>query len=288
MAMVDGVRNFWSGYVALRQVHAENDALKHELQTLQVRLQEERAEAQRTDNLRQLLELRERAHLDTTAAEVIAAAASPRVPHRHHRQGHQRGLSGRHGRDLAGRRRRPRDPAERPRREGAAADRPQRRGRRADRAHARAGRGARGSATVRCAWQYVPGTADVKPGDLVVTSGIDGIYPEGLRDRHHRAGRARHGRATTRSRCGRRSTSRGSKKCWSCGRRRRRARCPRGRREGGRRGGGHRDRPGPADHAGRAGDSRHRGHRPGADRRRLHRAQVGPGDRPGGGHGGRA
>ena len=69
-AMVDGVHNFWSGYIALRQAHAENSALKLELQSLQVRLQEERAEAQRTDNLRQLLELRERAHLDTTAAEA--------------------------------------------------------------------------------------------------------------------------------------------------------------------------------------------------------------------------
>jgi rod shape-determining protein MreC len=28
--------------------------------------------------------------------------------------------------------------------------------------------------------QYVPGTSDVKPGDLVVTSGIDGIYPKGF------------------------------------------------------------------------------------------------------------
>ena len=28
--------------------------------------------------------------------------------------------------------------------------------------------------------QYVPGTSDVKTGDLVVTSGIDGIYPKGF------------------------------------------------------------------------------------------------------------
>ena len=28
--------------------------------------------------------------------------------------------------------------------------------------------------------QYVPGTADVKTGDLVVTSGIDGIFPKGF------------------------------------------------------------------------------------------------------------
>src|SRR5688572_25772924 len=77
MALIDGVRGTWSGYIALRQVQQENDALKPELQTLQVRLQQERAEAQRTDNLRQLLELRERANLDTVAAEVIAGAASP-------------------------------------------------------------------------------------------------------------------------------------------------------------------------------------------------------------------
>jgi rod shape-determining protein MreC len=28
--------------------------------------------------------------------------------------------------------------------------------------------------------EYVPGTADVVTGDLVVTSGIDGIYPKGF------------------------------------------------------------------------------------------------------------
>ena len=67
MHSVNGIQNLWSGYVALRQVEAENAALKQELQTLQVRLQQEHAEAQRTDNLRQLLELRERANLDTIA-----------------------------------------------------------------------------------------------------------------------------------------------------------------------------------------------------------------------------
>ena len=77
MATIGGVRGMWSGYVALQQVEQENAALKHELQTMQVALQQERAEAQRTDNLRQLLELRERAKLDTVAAEVIAGAASP-------------------------------------------------------------------------------------------------------------------------------------------------------------------------------------------------------------------
>src|SRR5689334_16747814 len=76
-AGIDGVSGLWSGYVALRQVQSENASLKQELQTLQVRLQQEHAEAQRTDNLRQLLELRERANLDTAAAEVIAGPADP-------------------------------------------------------------------------------------------------------------------------------------------------------------------------------------------------------------------
>jgi rod shape-determining protein MreC len=35
-----------------------------------------------------------------------------------------------------------------------------------------------GDGTLRL--QYVPGTSDVKTGDLVVTSGIDGIYPKGF------------------------------------------------------------------------------------------------------------
>src|SRR5688572_16646875 len=76
MAIVDGARNFWSSYVALQHVQTENLVLKQELQALQIRIQEERSEAQRTGSLRQLLELRERAQLDTTAAEVIAGAAS--------------------------------------------------------------------------------------------------------------------------------------------------------------------------------------------------------------------
>ena len=63
------MRGLWTGYVALRDVQAENEALKREIQTLQVRLQEERAQAQRTDSLRQLLELRQRAGLQTVAAE---------------------------------------------------------------------------------------------------------------------------------------------------------------------------------------------------------------------------
>ena len=76
MTSVDNVRGVWSGYVALRDAQTENEALKNELQRLQVRLQEERAQAQRAENYRKLLELRERAGVDTVASEVIAGPAT--------------------------------------------------------------------------------------------------------------------------------------------------------------------------------------------------------------------
>jgi rod shape-determining protein MreC len=37
-----------------------------------------------------------------------------------------------------------------------------------------------GTGADRLRMEYVAGTADVKVGDLVVTSGIDGIYPKGF------------------------------------------------------------------------------------------------------------
>ena len=153
----------WTGYVDLRDVQAENEALKRELQTLQVRLQEERAQAQRTESLRQLLELRQRAGLETVPRRSSPAGAEPEFRDMTIDKGSSDGLAAGHGRDLARGRRRPGDPAERARRQGAAAHRSQRRRRRADRAHARAGHRRRaGRDSLRM--EYVPGTADVKPG----------------------------------------------------------------------------------------------------------------------------
>jgi rod shape-determining protein MreC len=179
MAMVDGMRNFWSGYIALRQVHAENDALKHEVQTLQVRLQQEHAEAQRTDNLRQLLELRERANLDTTAADVIAAAASPEFRTVTIDKGTNEGLAadmavispaGVVGRVIL--------PAGRASKVQLLIDRNAAAGALIERTRVQGVVEGFGDGSLRM--EYVPGSSDVKPGDLVVTSGIDGIYPKGF------------------------------------------------------------------------------------------------------------
>jgi len=179
MAMVGGVRNLWSGYVALKDAHRENDALKHELQILQVRLQEERAEAQRTDSLRQLLELRERAGLDTTAAEVIAAAASPDFRTVTIDKGTGEGLktdmavispAGVVGRVIL--------PSGRAAKVQLLIDRNAAAGALIERTRVQGVVEGFGDGSLRM--EYVPGTADVKPGDLVVTSGIDGIYPKGF------------------------------------------------------------------------------------------------------------
>ena len=179
MASVNGVRGMWSGYIALREVQTENASLKQELQTLQVRLQQEHAEAQRTDNLRQLLELRERANLDTAAAEVIAGPADPDFRTITIDKGSGEGL----GTDMAvispaGVVGRLILPSRRASKVQLLIDRNAAAGALIERTRVQGVVMGIGDGMLRM--QYVPGTADVKTGDLVVTSGIDGIYPKGF------------------------------------------------------------------------------------------------------------
>ena len=178
-SIVDGVRGMWSGYVALRQVQSENDALRLEMQSLQIRFQQERAEAQRTDNLRQLLELRERANLDTAAAEVIAGAASPDFRTVTIDKGSSGGLTtdmavispaGVVGRVIL--------PSRRASKVQLLIDRNAAAGALIERTRVQGVVVGAGDGTLTM--QYVPGSSDVKTGDLVVTSGIDGIYPKGF------------------------------------------------------------------------------------------------------------
>src|SRR5207249_3834552 len=76
-AGLSGVRRVWSGYAGLRRVKSENDELKRRLDAAEVAVQEQRALADRTRNLERLLDLRDRANLKTTPAEIIAAGATP-------------------------------------------------------------------------------------------------------------------------------------------------------------------------------------------------------------------
>jgi rod shape-determining protein MreC len=174
-----GAQDLWTGYIDLRHVGEENAALKQELQALQIRLQEERAMAQRTQDLRQLLELRQRAELETTAAEIIAAGASPEFRTVTIDKGSSDGLvadmavispGGVVGRVILS--------SPRAAKVQLLVDHNAAAGAVVERSRAQGvvvGVGADG-----LRMDYVPGTADVKPGDLVVTSGIDGIYPKGF------------------------------------------------------------------------------------------------------------
>src|SRR5262245_31410412 len=174
----DSVRGLWTGYVALRDVNAENESLKRELQALQVKLQEERAQAQRSDSLRQLLDLRERAELETTAAEIIAAGASPEFRTMTIDKGASDGLKpdmavisprGVVGRVIL--------PSARAAKVQMLIDRNAAAGALIERTRAQGVVVGQGDSL---RMEYVPGTADVQQGDLVVTSGIDGIYPKGF------------------------------------------------------------------------------------------------------------
>jgi rod shape-determining protein MreC len=176
---VTGAQELWTGYLDLRRVGEENAALRQELQALQIRLQEERAMAQRTQDLRQLLELRQRAELETTAAEIIAAGASPEFRTVTLDKGSADGLvadmavispGGVVGRVILS--------SPRAAKVQLLVDRNAAAGAVVERSRAQGvvvGVGADG-----LRMDYVPGTADVKAGDLVVTSGIDGIYPKGF------------------------------------------------------------------------------------------------------------
>ena len=178
MTSVDSVRGVWSGYVALRDVQAENEALKRELQTLQVRLQEERAQAQRAENFRQLLELRERAGVETVAAEVIAGPATIEFRDMTIDKGNADGVA----RDMAvispaGVVGRVHLTSPRAARVQMLIDLNASAGAMIERTRAQGLVVGQGSAL---RMDYVPATADVKQGDLVVTSGIDKIYPKGF------------------------------------------------------------------------------------------------------------
>ncbi len=179
MATIGSVRGVWTGYVDLREVQAENEALKRELQTTHIRLQEERAFAQRSENLRQLLDLRQRAGVETVASEIIGAGAQNDV----RALTLDKGASDAIKKDMA-----VISPA-------GVVGRVILSSRRAAQVQLLVDRNAAVAALIErtraqgivfgqhtdiLVLDYVPGTSDVKQGDLVVTSGMDGIYPKGF------------------------------------------------------------------------------------------------------------
>ena len=178
-SMVGGIRRTWSGYIALRGVHAENEGLRKQLDDLQVRLQEERAAAERTRQLEVLLGLRNQLRLSTVAATVIAAGASPDF----RTVTIDKGLNAGFKMDMAviapaGVVGRIVTPSARAAKVQLLIDRNAGAGALVERSRAQGVIVGSGEDLLRM--EYVSGIADVRVGDTIVTSGIDGIYPKGF------------------------------------------------------------------------------------------------------------
>ena len=176
--VIGGVRTSWNGYLALQAVHRDNERLREQLARLQVALQQERAQAEQSRALQQLLDLRVHTQLSTVAAEVIAGGASPDFRTLTIDKGTADGLradmaviapAGVVGRVIT--------PSARAAKVQLLIDRNAAAGALVERSRAQGVvEGTGGDLRLN----YVSGTADVKVGDLVVTSGIDGIYPKGF------------------------------------------------------------------------------------------------------------
>lgn len=177
--VVNGVRRGWGGYFALRDVRAENELLRRRLAETEVQLQEQRARADRTRGLEQLLELRDRADLTTTAAEIIASGATPDFRVVTIDKGEMDGLkadmaviapAGIVGRIVV--------PGARASKVQLLIDRNAAAGALIERSRAQGV--VMGFSSELLRMEYVSEVSDVAVGDSVVTSGIDEIYPKGF------------------------------------------------------------------------------------------------------------
>jgi len=178
-AAVQSVVGVWTGYFYLHGLRAENDRLKQELAQSRIALQQERALAERSRNLARLLDLRSNIAVETSAADVIAAAATPEFRTVTIGKGTQAGLrpdmaviapAGVVGRIIV--------PSARAAKVQLLIDRNAAAGALVERSRAQGVAVGTGENTLRL--DYVSAAAEIQNGDTVVTSGIDGIYPKGF------------------------------------------------------------------------------------------------------------
>lgn len=177
--LTGGLRDGWSGYIDLRGVRAENERLKRELGELQGAFQQERARAERTRQLEGLLGFQDEIRIETIAAGVIGAGASPDFRTLTIDRGSNAGVTrnmaviaptGVVGRVVT--------PTAHAAKVQMLIDRNAAAGALVERSRAQGVVVGAGLELLRM--DYVAVTADVKTGDTIVTSGIDGIYPKGF------------------------------------------------------------------------------------------------------------
>ena len=184
---VASVREGWENYFALQQIRRDNERLRAEVAQLRIGLQQERALAQQSRSFQQLLELKSAIALESTAAAVIGGAADPNFHSLTIDKGTQDGLrqdmavispEGVVGRIIA--------PAARASKVQLLIDRGAGAGVMIERSRVHGVVSGIGT-TDELAFEagliqlhYIPALADVRVGDRVITSGIDGVYPKGF------------------------------------------------------------------------------------------------------------
>jgi rod shape-determining protein MreC len=176
-----GLGGTWNSYFALRGVQAENESLRQQVADLEVRLQEQRALALRAERLQATLGLRDSTNLPTLAAEIIAgnpnAGLMTVTVNRGTADGVEadmaviapKGVVGRVIGPVASHAARVQLIVDRNAAVGAVSER------------TRAGGmvvGVDGDPPL--AMELVSNLADVAVGDVIVSSGVDGIYPRGF------------------------------------------------------------------------------------------------------------
>ncbi|MDQ3213200.1 MAG: rod shape-determining protein MreC [Acidobacteriota bacterium] len=181
-SVLHGGRSFWGNYIALRGARAENESLHKQVTELEIRLQEQRALAQRATRLQELLDLKASTPLPTIAADVIAGNPNPGMRTITIGRGTADGVeanmaviaaAGIIGRVVG-------TPAAHAARVQLLIDRYAAAGAVVERTRA-GGMVAGIEQDPPLTMDLVSNQADVKTGDLVVASGVDGIYPKGFR-----------------------------------------------------------------------------------------------------------
>jgi len=178
---VDGVRGVWHNYVWLRGARAENETLRRQVVELGAQLEEQRARAMQVTALEEALNLRTSLPLETITARVIAGDPTPGFPAVTIDRGSADGLRANMAviapRGIVGR--------IYGRLEEHAAQVQLIVGRSAG-AAAYLERSGAGGVVVGSndnpplRMEDVSNIVDVQPGDLVLTSGLDGIFPRGF------------------------------------------------------------------------------------------------------------
>jgi rod shape-determining protein MreC len=184
-AALRGTTSAWRGWVDLRQVHGRNERLEQQVRYLETLLQERQHQARESERLREVLGLREQLPVQTVAAEVVTRGGLPWFRTLTVDRGRTAGI-GLEAAVLS-----PKGVVGRVVELGPYAakvqllqDRESGAGVVIERSRVSGvviGQvGFSDSANSDLVLKYVPGLADVVVGDVVVTSGTDGIYPKGF------------------------------------------------------------------------------------------------------------